>query len=133
VDRDDFAVWIAFDHVDALEGDVFAVAASTAAGPLYGGAVTCNEDVIFGEADGLEERENSGEKLAESFVSEEWGCADGVVAFGVRREGVDPAVDVHRAEGGEVFRYGLFAGGDWHWRIVCLGRRFGSVVWLNVS
>jgi hypothetical protein len=57
VDREDFAVWIAFDEVDALEADVFAVAASTAAGPLYGGGVACDEDVIFGEANGLEERE----------------------------------------------------------------------------
>ena len=78
--------------------------------------------MIFGEADGLEERENSGEELAEGVVSEERRCADGVVAFGVLREGVDPAVDVHGAEGREIFRYGLFAGSVWHWRIVCLRR-----------
>jgi hypothetical protein len=44
-------------------------------------------------------------------VSDQRRCADGVVAFGVGRKGVDPAVDVHCAKGGEVFRYGLAAGG----------------------
>jgi hypothetical protein len=109
--RDDFAFWIAFDDVDAFEDDVFTVAAATEAGPLYGGGVACYEDVIFGESDGFEDREDSGEKLTKSVVSDERRCADGVVAFGVGREGVDPAVDVHCAKGGEVFRYGLAAGG----------------------
>jgi hypothetical protein len=110
-DRDDFAFWIAFNDVDAFEDDVFAVAAATEAGPLYGGGVAGYEDVILGESDGFEDREDSGEKLTKGVVSDERRCADGVVAFGVVREGIDPAVDVHCAKGGEVFRYGLAAGG----------------------
>jgi hypothetical protein len=110
-DRDDFAVLIAFDNVDAFEDDVFAVAAATEAGPLYGGGVACYEYVIFGESDGFEDREDSGEKLTKGVVSDERRRADGVVAFGVGRKSVDPAVDVHCAKGGEVFRYGLTAGG----------------------
>ncbi len=108
---DDFAVWIAFNDVDAFEDDVFAVAAATDAGPLYCGGVSCYEDVIFGESDGFEDREDFGEELTKGVVSDERRCADGVVAFGVERKGVDPAVDVHCAQGGEVFRYGLTAGG----------------------
>lgn len=98
-DRDDFAVWIAFDDVDAFEDDVFAVAAATEAGPLYGGGVACYEDVILGESDGFEDREDFGEELTKGVVSDERRCADGVVAFGVGRKGVDPAVDVHGAQG----------------------------------
>jgi hypothetical protein len=119
MNQDDFAFWIALDNVDAFKDDVFAIAAATSAGPLYGGGVACDEDVIFGEADGFEEREDSCEELAERVVSEERRCADGVVAFAVGCEGVDPAVDVHGAKGREVFRYGLFAGGVCHRRIVC--------------
>ena len=120
MDQDDLAFRIALNDVDAFEGDVFAVAAATLAGPLYGGGVACDEDVIFGEADGFEERENSCEELTEGIVSEEGRCADGVVAFAVGREGVDAAVDVHGAKGREVFRYGFITVGVWHWRIVCL-------------
>jgi len=98
-DRDDFAVWIAFNDVDAFEDDVFAVAAATEAGPLYGGGVACYEDVIFGESDGFEDREDTGEELTQGVVSDERRCTDGVVAFGVGCEGVDPAVDVHGAQG----------------------------------
>ena len=107
-DRDDFAGWIAFDDVDAFEDDVFAVAAATEASPLYGGGVAC-EDAIFGESDGFEDGEDSGEELTKGVVSEERRSPDGVVAFGVGREGVDPAVDVHGAEGREVFSDGLLA------------------------
>ena len=110
-DRDDFAFWIAFNDVDAFEDDIFAVAAATEAGPLYRGRVACNEDVIFGESDGFEDREDFSEELTKGVVSEERRCANGVVAFGVGREGIDPAVDVHRAQGREVFRDGLLAGG----------------------
>jgi hypothetical protein len=67
--------------------------------------------VIFGESDGFEDREDFSEELTKGVVSDERRCADGVVAFGVGREGVDPAIDVHCAKGGEVFRYGLTAGG----------------------
>jgi hypothetical protein len=110
-DRDDFAVLIAFNDVDAFEDDVFAVAAATDAGPLYGSGVACYEDVIFGESNGFEDGEDFGDELTKGVVSDERRCADGIVAFGVGREGVDPAVDVHCAQGGEVFRYGLTAGG----------------------
>jgi hypothetical protein len=109
-DRDDFAFWIAFDDVDAFEDNVFAVAAATEAGPLYGGGVACYEDVIFGESDGFKDREDFGEELTKGVVSEERRRADGVVAFGVGREGVDPAVDVHGAQSREVFSDGLPAG-----------------------
>jgi hypothetical protein len=90
-DRDDFAVWIAFNDVYAFEDDVFAVAPATEAGPLYGGGVACYEDVIFGESDGFKDREDSGEELTKGVVSEKRRCADRVVAFGVGRKGVDPA------------------------------------------
>jgi hypothetical protein len=109
-DRDDFAARIAFHDVDAFEDDVFAVAAATEAGPLYGGGVACYEDVIFSESDGFEGREDSGEELAKGVVSDERRCADGVVAFGVGRKGVDPAVDIHGAQGCEIFSDGLPAG-----------------------
>jgi hypothetical protein len=109
-DRDDFAFWIAFNDVDAFEDDVFAVAAATEAGPLYGGGVACYEDVIFGESDGFEDRENFGKELTKGIVSDERRGADGVVAFGVGRKSVDPALDVHGAHGREVFRDGLPAG-----------------------
>jgi len=98
-DGDDFAVWIAFNDVDAFEDDVFAVAAATEAGPLYGGAVACYEDVVFDESDGFEDREDFGEELTKGVVSEERRCADGIVAFGVGRKDADPAVDVHGAQG----------------------------------
>ena len=109
-DRDDLAFWIAFNDVDALEDDVFAVSATAEAGPLYGGSVACYEDVIFGESDGFEDREDFSEELAKGLVSDERRCANGVVAFGVGCKGVDPAVDVHRAQGREIFRDGLLAG-----------------------
>ena len=76
-----------------------------------GGGVACYEDVIFGESDGFEDREDFGEELTKGVVSDERRCADGVVAFGVGRKGVDPAVDVHGAQSREVFRDGLTAGG----------------------
>jgi hypothetical protein len=129
-DRDDFAIWIALDYVDAFEDDVFAVAAATEAGPLHGGGVAYYEDVIFGESDGFKDREDSGQELTKGVVSDQRRCADGVVALGVGREGVDPAVDVHGAQSRKVFSDGLPAGDGWHLRIVCRSSVFG---WVAIS
>ncbi len=70
--------------------------------------------LIFRETDGLEEGEDSGDELAERVVAIKRRCANGIMANAIRRKGTDPAVDVHGAEGREVFSYCLLAGCIWH-------------------
>ena len=113
VDEDDLAGIVDGDDVDAFEGDGLAVFAGAAAGPLDGGGVAVEKDTVFGEADVLEEAEDAGDEVAEGFMAVEGWGADGVVAGGGRGEGIEPSVDVHGAEGGEVFGYSL-GGGDGH-------------------
>ena len=58
------AGFIALDDVDALEVGALAVFADRAASPLYGGGVSDDEDVVFGEGDDLKERHHAGDEFA---------------------------------------------------------------------
>jgi hypothetical protein len=116
VDEADLAGVVDGDDVDALEGDGFAVFGVASSGPFDGGGVAGDEDAVFGEAGGVEEREDARDEGVESCVAVEGWGADWVVAGGGGGEGGDPAVGVHCAGGGEVFGNGCgyLVSGVWH-------------------
>jgi hypothetical protein len=93
--------------------DRLAVLADACAGPFDGGGVAGEEDVIFGEPEGVEQAEDAGQEAAEGFVAVVRGRADWIVADGVGCEDVDEAFDVHGSGGGEVLGYSLSVG-EWH-------------------